>query len=237
MVREEGPLARFRAVKGAFHVPVSSSCTSGKKGTGVGGWEPARATPRNQSSSLEGSGHGGGFHTSPTLLAARESIAIISGSVSGTATVPEGGNCADASSPAKSDSPSDAAIDIRSSRGAPKDTDGAHLWDGPPRSSGSSAGCGVQEEWGFLGGWFPEGNALTVILRSPVSPLAATLWWGLERGSGTGTPPLCRSWSLDRNSEMVILPQWVHDSSTNAASACAKPRHVMQRSWPSLCAR
>ncbi len=24
-------------VKGAFHVPVSSSCTSGKKGTGVGG--------------------------------------------------------------------------------------------------------------------------------------------------------------------------------------------------------
>ncbi len=172
-----------------------------------------------------------------TLLAARESIAIISGSVSGTATAPEGGNCADASSPEKSDSPSDAAIDIRSSRGAPKDTDGAHLWDGPPRSSGSSAGCGVQEEWGFLGGWYPEGNALTVILRSPVSPLAATLWGGVERGSGTGTPPLCRSWSLDRNSEMVIFPHWVHDSSTNAASACAKPRHAMQRSWPSLGAR
>ncbi len=122
-----------------------------------GGWlRTSSCHPRNQSSSLEGSGHGGGFHTSPTLLAARESIAIISGSVSGTATVPEGGNCVDASSPEKSDSPSDAAIDIRSSGGAPKDTDGAHLWDGPPRSPGSSTGCGVQEEWVFLGGWFPR---------------------------------------------------------------------------------
>ncbi len=54
-------------------------------------------------------------------LAAWESIAIISGSVSGTATVPKGGNCANASSPEKSDSPSDAAIDIRSLGGAPKD--------------------------------------------------------------------------------------------------------------------
>ncbi len=44
-------------------------------------------------------GHDGEFHTSPTL----ESIGIISRSVSGTATVPETGNCADMSSPEKSD--------------------------------------------------------------------------------------------------------------------------------------
>ncbi len=31
---------------------------------------------------------------------------------------------------------------------------------------------------------------------------------------------------------LVSVPQnlWVHDSSTNAASACTKPRHAMQRS-------
>ncbi len=62
----------------------------------------ARATPRNQSSSLEGSGHGGGLHSSPTLSA-------------------EGGNGTEPSSPDWSDSPSDVAIDIRSSGGAPPD--------------------------------------------------------------------------------------------------------------------
>ncbi len=82
--------------------------------------------------SLEGSGYGRGFHTRPTLMAAQESITIISESVLARATVHEGDNCADVSSPEKSDSPSDTAIDIRSSGGAPKDTEGAHLRDGPP---------------------------------------------------------------------------------------------------------
>ncbi len=45
-----------------------------------------QATPRNQLSNLECSGHGGGLHSSPTLSAARERIAIISGSDSGIAT-------------------------------------------------------------------------------------------------------------------------------------------------------
>ncbi len=53
----------------------------------------------NHSSNLEGSGHGGGFHMSPTFLAARESIAIISGSGSDNATTPEGGNTDESSSP------------------------------------------------------------------------------------------------------------------------------------------
>ncbi len=34
--------------------PVSSSCTSGREAPGAGRWEPAQATPRNQSSNLEG---------------------------------------------------------------------------------------------------------------------------------------------------------------------------------------
>ncbi len=70
------------------------------------------------------SGQGGGLHSSPTLSAARASIATISGSESGTVDHPEGDNGTEPSSPEWSDSPSDAAIDIRSSGGAPKDTSG-----------------------------------------------------------------------------------------------------------------
>ncbi len=66
--------------------PVSSSCTSGREAPGAGRWEPAQATPRNQTSNLEGSGHCGFFHSSPTLSAAWESIAVISRSDSGIAT-------------------------------------------------------------------------------------------------------------------------------------------------------
>ncbi len=64
-----------------------------------GRWKPAQPPPRNHSSNLEGSGRGGGFHTSPTFSAARESIAVISGSGSDNATTPEGGNAAESSSP------------------------------------------------------------------------------------------------------------------------------------------
>ncbi len=70
-------------------------------------------TPRNQSSSLERSGEGGGLQCSPMLSAARESIAVSSGSDSGNATLTDGGSAAELSSPEPS-SPSDAAIDILS---------------------------------------------------------------------------------------------------------------------------
>ncbi len=107
VVRGEELQDLFRAMKGAFHDFVSSSCTSGKNGTRGGRCEPARDTterspPRNHSSSLKGSGRGGlffFFHTSPTFSAARESIAVISGSGSDNATTPEGGNAARSSSP------------------------------------------------------------------------------------------------------------------------------------------
>ncbi len=80
-----------KAVKGAVHDFVSSSCTSGKKGTRVGhGCEP-RPTPRNQSSNREGSGLGGLLTSSPMLAAARASMAVSSGSGAAVATTPKGG--------------------------------------------------------------------------------------------------------------------------------------------------
>ncbi len=58
VVRTEEADERLLDVKGAIHKLVSSSCTSGKKGTGAErGCEPCPA-PRNQSSSREGSGLG-----------------------------------------------------------------------------------------------------------------------------------------------------------------------------------
>ncbi len=114
---EEKP--RLLAVKGAIHELVSSSCTSGKKGTGAGrGCEP-RPTPRDQSSSREGSGLGGLLTSSPMLTAARASMAVSSGSGAAVATTPEGGSpTAHSSSEDVNPSP-DAAIDILSTDGAP----------------------------------------------------------------------------------------------------------------------
>ncbi len=167
VVRGEELQDLFRAVKGAFHDLVSSLCTSGKNGTGGGRWEPAQPQLRNHSSSLEGAGCGGGFHTSPTFSAARESIAIISGSGSDNATTPEGGNAAGSSSPERESSPSDAAMDIWSSGGAPKETGGVPCSaEVPARSNGHPTGCGVLEGW-----WTPLEEALTVTLKSPLTPL------------------------------------------------------------------
>ncbi len=87
----------FRAVKSAFHDLVSSSCTSGRMAA-EGALRTNVTSTRNHSSSFEESGRGGGFHMSLTFSAARESIAVISGSGSDNASTPEGGNAAESSS-------------------------------------------------------------------------------------------------------------------------------------------
>ncbi len=198
----------------------------------------ATPPPRNHSSNLEGSGRGGGFHTSPTFSAARESIAVISGSGSDNATTPEGGNAAESSSPEREGSPSDAATDIWSSGEAPKETGGVpHSAEAPVRTNGTPAGCGVPEGWEP-----PLGEALTVILRSPLTPPDAVPPRFVpgrtpDRGRGRGTPPCLTQRSLLRNSEMVMSPHEEHEPSTKASSACWMPRHVRQWSWPSWGAR
>ncbi|RXN07722.1 hypothetical protein ROHU_032195 [Labeo rohita] len=122
------------------------------------------------------------------------------------APLPMDGSVLGSSSPERSGSPPSAAIDIRLSRGAPKDTSGTS-WGGPARSFGSSTGCKVLVE----GGTLVFGEFLTVTVR-PVSSLPEVapsrhLPGGtLDLGRGTGIPPLCRKWSLVRNSPMVILP-------------------------------
>ncbi len=110
---------RLLAVKGAIHELVSSSCTSGKKGTGAGhGCEP-RPAPRNHSSSHEGSGLGGLLTSSPILMAARASMAASSGSGAVVATTPEGGSPTAPSSSEDVNPSPDAAIDILSTDSAP----------------------------------------------------------------------------------------------------------------------
>ncbi len=106
--------------------------------------------PRNQSSNLEGSGHGGFLHSSPRLSAARESIAITSRSDSGIATA---GAAAQPNLPLQK-----LRLNLRCSdrhlvvgRSA-KDTAGTLFLEGPARSIGSSTGCGAQEErWSLEG--------------------------------------------------------------------------------------
>ncbi len=113
VVRMEEADERLLAVKGAIHDFVSSSCTSGKKGTEAG----RGPAPRNQSSRREGSGLGGLVTSSPMLTAARASMAVSSGSGAAVATTPEGGSpTAPSSSEDVSPSP-DAAIDILSTDG------------------------------------------------------------------------------------------------------------------------
>ncbi len=80
-----------------------------------------------------------------------------------------------------------------------------------------------------------DGEALTMILRSPW-PWAEVVLRSpeeLERGWARGIPPRLVRRHLERNIAMVMFPQWKHDSFTSAASACWKPKHEGQRSWPS----
>ncbi len=146
VVRTEGTEEadeRLPAVKGAIHELVSSSCTSGKKGTRAGrGCEP-RPAPRNQSSSCEGSGLGGLLTSSPMLTAARASMAVSSGSGAAVATTPEGGSPTALSSSEDVNPSPDAAIDILSTDGAPNEMLGAP-WDRPAKSPGNRTGCSLR---------------------------------------------------------------------------------------------
>ncbi len=136
---------RGLAVKGAIHELVSSSCTSGKKGTGAGRGCELRPAPRNQSSSREGSGLGGLLTSSPMLTAARASMAVSSGSGAAVATTPEGGSPTAPSSSEDVNPSPDAAIDILSTDGAPNEMLGAP-WDRPAKSPGNRTGCSLREE-------------------------------------------------------------------------------------------
>ncbi len=145
VVRMEEADERLLAVKGAIHDFVSSSCTSGKKGTGAEhGCEP-RPAPRNQSSSREGSGLGGLLTSSPILTAAQASMAVSSGSGVAVATTPEGGSPTAPSSSEDVNPSPDAAIDILSTDGAPNEMLGAP-WDGPAKSPRNRTGCSLREE-------------------------------------------------------------------------------------------
>ncbi len=143
VVRTEETDEQLLAVKGAIHNVVSSSCISGKKGTGAEhGCEPCPA-PRNQSSRCEGLGLGSLLTSSLILEASRASMAISSGSGALVVTTPEGGSPATPSS-SKDPSP-DVAIDILSSDGTPNEMLGV-LWNEPAKSPGNRTGHSLCEE-------------------------------------------------------------------------------------------
>ncbi len=147
----------------------------------------ARPPKRNHTSNLEWLGCGGGFHTSPMFSVARECIAVISGSGSDNVTTLEVRNAAESSSPERESSPSDAAIDIPSSGGAPKEMGGVpYSAEAPVRFIGTPAGCGVLEGWGT-----PLGEALAVILKSSLTLQDAVPPQVPERtpDRSRGTPP------------------------------------------------
>ncbi len=110
---------------------------------------------------------------------------------------------------------------------------GPALSEDPAYSSGNPRRCDVLEEWEARGDAL-DGEALTVILKSPW-PWAEVVLRPeeLERGRARGIPPRLARRYLERNIAMVMFPQREHDSSTSAASACLKPKHEWQRTWPS----
>ncbi len=78
-----------------------------------------------------------------------------------------------------------------------------------------------------------RGKALTVTLRSPrVSASDPLLAERPARVAAEGANPFIKE-RRDRNEIMPIRPQQGHESSTNASSACWKPRHWRQWSCPS----
>ncbi len=82
------------------------------------------------------------------------------------------------------------------------------------------------------------GEALTVTLRYPRVPAGGSLLESKKpaRVAAEGANPF-RKKRRDRSEVMLIRPQQAHESSTNASSACWKPRHWRQQSCPSSAER
>ncbi len=97
------------------------------------------------------------------------------------------------------------------------------------KGTGAGRGC---EQWEVHGG-VPGGEALTVTLRFPRAPAGDPLLAERPaRVAAEGANPFIKE-RRDCNKIMLIRPQQAHESSTNASSACWKPRHWRQRSCPS----
>ncbi len=211
VVRMEEADERLLAVKGAIHDFVSSSGTSGKKGTGAGrGCEP-RPAPRNQLSSREGSGLGGLLTSSPMLTTARASMAVSSGSGAAVATTPEGA--------------------------APPHLHPQRTWIYPPmlRSTSYLQTAHRMKCWAPRGtdqqnhpgtGW----DVCCVRSKRPVGTYPAErlllspsdlpeLAERPARVVAEGANPFIKE-RRDRNEIMLIRPQQAHESSTNVSSAC-----------------
>ncbi len=237
VVRGEEPQGLFRAVKGAFHDLVSSSCTSGKNGTGGGRWNPARPPPRNHSSNLEGSGRGGGIPHEPNVLGGpgkhsrhlwvwlgqryhtrrgQRSRVVIPGE-RGLAL-----RC------------SDRHLVIRGG------TEG-NGW-GTPLSRGPSPNQRyprrLRSAWGVRTSTWGSPHRNPQITSDSTGCCAAPFCARTNtRSRQRQRDPAMFDMSLLRNSEMVMSPQEEHEPSTKASSACWMPRHVRQWSWPSWGAR
>lgn len=121
VVRTEEPQSHVLAEKCAFHDFVSSSCTSGNKGTGVEHGCTSHSDPRNQSSSCKHLGQGGGSHSSLMLTVSQKSRAASLASDSAWAFTPESGRPGESSASEGNSSPSNAAIESSSSSGAPNE--------------------------------------------------------------------------------------------------------------------
>ncbi len=109
----------------------------------------------------------------------------------------------------------------------------AALWDEPAKSPGNRTGRLLYEELDIRGD-VPGGDALTVTLRSPRAPAGGPLLEPERPGrvAAEGPNPF-RKERRDCSKVMLICPQQAHESSTNASSACWRPRHWRQRSCPS----
>ncbi len=138
VVRGEELQDLFRAVKGALYDLVSSSCTSGRMAP-EGGAENQRDLHRE--TTRPASKNQDAVEDSTRAPHARPPGKASLGLAQTTLPHPKGAT-------QRERAPSDAAIDIRSSGGAPKETVGVpRSAEVPARSI--PAGCGVLERWGM----------------------------------------------------------------------------------------
>ncbi len=158
------------------------------------------------------------------LLAARRSMAINSASDSDWATTTAGGCSAESSASEDHSTSSNAAIDILSSSGAPKETLGLPR-DEPAPFSGSSMGL----HWeGPDFHCIPDHDHPKVTLTNAAAESLRPdeLGWVEPEGN------LIMNESRDLNVAMDMRSQCGHEPSTNAVSACLWPRYGRQRSCP-----
>ncbi len=152
------------------------------------------------------------------------SMAVSSGSGAAVATTPEGGS---PTAPSSSEDVNPSPPRLRSTSylqmAHPNEMLGAP-WDRPAKSPGNRRDVRCVRSKRSVGACPARGSDSNPQISQSVSRRSSARAREISTGAAEGANPFIKE-RRDRSEIMLIRPQQTHESSTNAASACRRPRH------------